>query len=234
MMLLGLIAATMAFSSLSAAYLPPVYIANPDTGECRYYFAGDAVHFNELPGGNWYIVGISETNLTECQDRCFFNGDKFWSEVLKVTRANLSISDVPLDYRVFTELGCLCSGNGIEGCENWCSLNNGILNQTNWTGSVSCQCSPDSWIAGSGCPAEGYSPFSGAANSAAFPATLLIAIVSVAAAFLFGFFVSMRLIGKATGVSRTGRLENAGTRKARPSISETVGGRRAGRQRRRK
>lgn len=143
--------AIIAVSSISFAYLPPVYIANPDTGECRYYFAGDAVHFNEPPEGNWFIVGISDMNSTDCQDRCFFNTNKFWDEVLKVTRAGLNLSEVPLEYRIFTGIGCLCSGSGQEGCANWCENSNGKLNQTNITSSASCKCHAGEWVPGTGC-----------------------------------------------------------------------------------
>jgi hypothetical protein len=44
--------------SLTYAYNPPVYIANPDTGECKYYFAGDAKHFNPRPENFTVTIGV--------------------------------------------------------------------------------------------------------------------------------------------------------------------------------
>ncbi|MBS3117777.1 hypothetical protein J4430_02765 [Candidatus Woesearchaeota archaeon] len=40
-----------------AQFSPPVYITNPDTGECRYYFAGDAAHFNPRPENFTVTIG---------------------------------------------------------------------------------------------------------------------------------------------------------------------------------
>jgi len=36
---------------LAQPFGPPLYIGNPETGECKYYFAGDPDHFNERPEG---------------------------------------------------------------------------------------------------------------------------------------------------------------------------------------
>lgn len=185
----GILAALVAASSISFAYLPPVYIANPDTGECRYYFAGDAVHFNEPPAGSWFIVGISELNATDCQDRCFFNTNKFWNEVLKVTRAGLTLTEVPLEYRIFTEMGCLCSGSGQEGCINWCENSNGNLNQTNITSSASCQCPTGSWIPGKGCQPEAGSSQPSSVSDKDSAAGMISYLVVLAAGIIAGMAI---------------------------------------------
>lgn len=180
---------------ISLAYLPPVYIANPETGECKYYFAGDALHFNNPPNGTWYIVGVSETGIEECSDRCFFNSNKFWQEVLTVTRASLNLSDVPQDYRIFENLGCLCSGNGSIGCENWCHVNSGELNSSNWTNSVSCKCSEGNWVPGKGCQASnGTSIQTGQKETVS---SLIIFLIVFVSGLLIGLFAgTIRASGK--------------------------------------
>ncbi len=107
LLLLGLVF----LSGISSAYLPPVYIANPETGECRYYFAGDERHFNPLPNGTWRIVGISGNygeNRSICQEFCMYY------TVYKPQG------------RVWKGLICDCLGSGENGCENWCKINNAV------------------------------------------------------------------------------------------------------------
>lgn len=139
------------FATKASAYLLPVYIANPETGECKYYFAGDARHYNPPPNGTWYIVGLSESNWTECQEVCFMNTNRFWEGVLRVTKNNLTLEDIPLDLRIWTNLGCSCLAEGKHGCEAWCRLNGGVLNETNWTNSVKCICPEGEWVPYEGC-----------------------------------------------------------------------------------
>ena len=45
--------------SIAQPFGPPIYIANPDTLECRYYFSGDEQHFNPRPDN--YTVNIGYT-----------------------------------------------------------------------------------------------------------------------------------------------------------------------------
>ncbi len=146
-----LLAMTFILTSRATAYLLPVYIANPETGECRYYFAGDAKHYNPPPNGTWYIVGLSESNWTECQELCFLNTNRFWEAVLRVTKSNLTLEDIPLDFRIWTRLGCSCLAEGKQGCEVWCKMNGGVLNETNWTNKVKCICPNGEWKPFSGC-----------------------------------------------------------------------------------
>jgi hypothetical protein len=51
------------------AYQPPVYIANPNTLECKYYFAGDTRHFNPRPE-NFTITLGPTTNFKDVDDAC--------------------------------------------------------------------------------------------------------------------------------------------------------------------
>ncbi len=92
---------------IAAGYFPPTHIANPETGECRYYFAGDERHYNPLPEGKWYMVGLAEENRSTCQEACMYYTtykpqDKIWKGLL-----------------------CDCLGEGEEGCTNWCRIKGG-------------------------------------------------------------------------------------------------------------
>jgi len=50
-------------NAFSQEFGPPVYIANPVTGECRYYFAGDPKHYNPRPENFTFNIGLTtETN----------------------------------------------------------------------------------------------------------------------------------------------------------------------------
>ena len=49
----------------SQPFGPPLFIANPETLECRYYFAGDQKHFNPIPEN--YTENIGYT--TEFKDK---------------------------------------------------------------------------------------------------------------------------------------------------------------------
>lgn len=140
----------IAISSLSYAYLPPVYIANPETGECMNYFAGDSKHYNPLPNGTWEMVGMSENNASYCQYSCFFNSNKFWQALLEITQNNMTAEDINLEYRVFTNLTCMCISEGGSSCRKWCDINNGILKNSS-AGKYNCICPDGSWNRETGC-----------------------------------------------------------------------------------
>jgi len=57
------------FSFFSLAYTPAVYIANQETLECKYYFAGDENHVNPQPEGFDVVIGLSE-NFEDVDDAC--------------------------------------------------------------------------------------------------------------------------------------------------------------------
>jgi len=59
-----LITLLLSINVFSQAFGPPVYIANPSTGECRYYFAGDVKHYNPIPEGFNFTIGY--TTETKC------------------------------------------------------------------------------------------------------------------------------------------------------------------------
>ncbi len=88
----------------AAGYLPPTHIASPETGECKYYFAGDDRHRNPMPNGTWYMVGLAEENRTVCQWACL----RYSAEE-----------------EIWEGLGCDCLGEGDEGCTNWCRIKEG-------------------------------------------------------------------------------------------------------------
>lgn len=52
-------------TALSQEFGPPMFIADPDTLECRYYFSGDAKHFNPRPENYTEDLGLT----TEFKDK---------------------------------------------------------------------------------------------------------------------------------------------------------------------
>ena len=46
-------------TAFSQEFSPPLFIADPDTLECRYYFAGDAEHFNPRPENYTEDLGLT-------------------------------------------------------------------------------------------------------------------------------------------------------------------------------
>ena len=55
----------LANNALSQPFGPPLYIANPETLECRYYFSGDQKHFNPRPENYTESIGYT----TEFKDK---------------------------------------------------------------------------------------------------------------------------------------------------------------------
>ncbi len=64
-LLLLLFALLLSINVFAQQFGPPVYIANPETGECRYYFAGDERHFNPRPENFTFNIGY--TTETKCE-----------------------------------------------------------------------------------------------------------------------------------------------------------------------
>jgi len=102
--ILLIIAGILIIAGAAAGYFPPTYIANPETGECKYYFAGDERHHNPLPNGTWRMVGLAEENRSICQIACIR-----YSE----------------EGQIWHGLGCDCLGEFEGGCINWCRIKNG-------------------------------------------------------------------------------------------------------------
>ena len=88
----------------AAGYLPPTHIANPEVGNCTYYFAGDDKHRNPMPSGTLSMVGLAEENRTVCQWACL----RYSTEG-----------------EIWEGLECDCLGEGEEGCTNWCRIKGG-------------------------------------------------------------------------------------------------------------
>jgi hypothetical protein len=89
---------------MASGYLSPACIANPKTGECRYYFAGDWKHHNPIPNGTWYMVGIVGETINNCTGYCLYYTQEGY---------------------IWHGLECGCLGTGEEGCENWCKIKEG-------------------------------------------------------------------------------------------------------------
>lgn len=66
-------AAFIFISAFASAYSPPKYIANPETKECQYYFAGEEDCYNacmnECEGSGWNQSKCFEA----CADPCHYN-----------------------------------------------------------------------------------------------------------------------------------------------------------------
>ena len=54
---------------LAQPFGPPIYIANPDNLECRYYFAGDEKHFNPKPENYTISIGYT-TDFKDLEQAC--------------------------------------------------------------------------------------------------------------------------------------------------------------------
>ena len=64
----------LAHTAVAQPFGPPRYIANPKTGECKYYFAGDEIHFNPRPENYTLTVGF-ENGICDKFKLCFETGD---------------------------------------------------------------------------------------------------------------------------------------------------------------
>src|SRR3989338_3731851 len=79
-----------ALASNAQPFGPPLYIANPSTMECRYYFAGDERHFNPRPEN--YTLNIGYTTEFKNQDQaCEFWRCIYTNGTVKVTPDNRPI-----------------------------------------------------------------------------------------------------------------------------------------------
>lgn len=110
------------FSSLVLAYEPPVYIANPKTSECQYYFAGDAAHFNPRPRGFDITLGLT-SNFENLEQAC--NIFKFVKSACESTGGTIS------------EEGCICpkdsNWDSEAGCVKQKSLDVNLSADSNFT-----------------------------------------------------------------------------------------------------
>jgi hypothetical protein len=108
-----LVALFISISALASAYQPPMYIANPETKECQYYFAGEQDCFdacmNDCQG-----AGL---NYTNCMDPC---ANKYCHYNLKPAGFTIDIG----------ETAGFKSVN--ESCKVWqnCANSGGVWNST--------------------------------------------------------------------------------------------------------
>ena len=111
----------LALSFASAAYKPPYYIANPETKECQYYFAGEQDCFDACMND---CLGAG-LNYTNCMEPC---ANKYCHYNLK-----------PKGFTV--ELGATAAFASInESCKVWqdCISKNGEWNST----TIKCAANP--------------------------------------------------------------------------------------------
>jgi hypothetical protein len=94
------------------AYSPPIYIANPETLECRYYFAGEADCFNACMNECQDAGYNEEYCFSQCADPCHYNPrpEGFTADIGETTKFS----------------------NQSEACERWkgCINKKGVWNST--------------------------------------------------------------------------------------------------------
>lgn len=87
---------------------PPIYIANPNTLECRYYFSGDEKHFNPRPEN--YTENIGYTTEFKDQDQAclLYRCAKTNGKVLLQDKddPNPNVCLCPNSFAFINETGC--------------------------------------------------------------------------------------------------------------------------------
>ncbi len=126
-----------------SAYELPKYIANPDTGECKYYFAGDAAHFNPRPENFTIDIG-AVTDYSSVEDACgqwkCKNTKGIWQEECKC----------PVNTVWINETGCAPTGEGPVFTEYELCKNSGGV----WAAGT-CTCTVGIWDNEKGCLKNG-------------------------------------------------------------------------------
>ncbi|MBS3056644.1 MAG: hypothetical protein J4473_04385 [Candidatus Aenigmarchaeota archaeon] len=109
------------FASITLAYELPIYVANPNTYECKYYFAGDEKHFNPRPE-NFNIDIGPVTEFKDENEAC-----EFWKCSVSKGKWTGSICDCPGSSFWSNATGCTTS-NGIPviSDKEKCDSTNGV------------------------------------------------------------------------------------------------------------
>ena len=99
----------LAVISYAQPFGPPLYIANSETMECKYYFSGDARHFNPRPDN--FTINIGYTTDFKSQDQaCEFFRCVYTNGTVKVYE----------DKKPIEKDLCLCHEgsywNNVTGC----------------------------------------------------------------------------------------------------------------------
>ncbi|MBI5347431.1 MAG: hypothetical protein HZB66_02380 [Candidatus Aenigmarchaeota archaeon] len=118
---------------VAAAYEMPQYIANPETMECSYYFAGDAQHFNPRPENFTvdigYVTEFSDVDDACSQWKCSTTKGK-WTEGCRC----------PANSEWVNKTGCMPTGTGLVMTEDeLCRKTRGV-----WAAGV-CTCTIGVW-----------------------------------------------------------------------------------------
>ena len=88
---------------------PPLYIANPATMECKYYFAGNEMHFNPRPDNFTINIGYT-TDFKTPDQACEFFRCVYTNGTVKVYQ-----DKKPIDKDL-----CLCNGGSYWNNETGC------------------------------------------------------------------------------------------------------------------
>ena len=106
---LGLFLILNSIIAFAQPFGPPIYIADPEKMECRYYFAGNERHFNPRPEN--YTLDIGYTTDFKSQDQAC----EFW----RCIYTNGTVKVTP-DNRPIEKDLCACSSgyywDDIKGC----------------------------------------------------------------------------------------------------------------------
>lgn len=100
--------ALLANAVFSQPFGPPLFIANPETLECRYYFAGDQKHFNPRPENYTENIGYTTEFKDEDQACGLYRCIKTGGRVLLASKDDTSpgLCGCPIGTFWSNETGC--------------------------------------------------------------------------------------------------------------------------------
>ncbi len=131
-------------TSIAAAYEMPKYVANPETYECKYYFAGDEKHFNPRPEN--FTIDIGDvTGYKDVDDACMQ-----WK--CSATRGKWISGNCtcPGNSAWKNNTGCVATGSGpVMSEEEICKGTKGV-----WAAGI-CTCTTGAWDSQKGCVING-------------------------------------------------------------------------------
>ena len=109
MIFLGLFLILSGIVAIAQPFGPPIYVADPVSMECRYYFAGNERHFNPRPEN--YTLDIGYTTDFKDQDQAC----EFW----RCIYTNGTVKVTP-DNRPIEKDMCVCNSgyywDDVKGC----------------------------------------------------------------------------------------------------------------------
>ena len=99
----------LAIAAYAQPFGPPVYIADPNKMECKYYFAGDKRHFNPRPENFTIDIGYT-TDFKNQEHAC-----EFWRCIYTNGTVKIDANKRPIEKDL-----CVCNPNhywdDVYGC----------------------------------------------------------------------------------------------------------------------